>query len=94
MTLERRRWVSITVLHAITNVSLEEVIHLKKLLANLVHCTLLISFILLPHLFEAVIRAEFDLLSVVNSLFLTYRSVKVDVLLLESTLSAEDLIHK
>ena len=74
--------VFVAVHHSVTGVTLEQVEHFEELLPNLVHIGRLINFVLISDFLESVIGTVLDVLRVVNCLFLTDRSVEVDVLLL------------
>ena len=94
VAFERCGWISIAVFHPIANIAFKQVEHFKELFADFVDVCFFILFVLLSDFFKAVVRAEFDLLSVVYSLFLAHGSVKIYMLLLERRHRARNLLHK
>ena len=93
ITLKGPYRVSIAILHAITNVTLEQIKHFQELSSNLINCILFIILILLTYFLEAIVCTELDLLSVIDGLFLTNWSIEIYVLLLQSAHRARNLLH-
>ena len=83
VAFESFNWIAITVLHSVTDITFEEIEHLKELLSDLVNILFFIGFILFTYFFEAIVGAELDLLCVIYSLLLANRSIEIDMLLLE-----------
>ena len=84
VAFEGHNGIPITVFHSISNITLEQIEHLKELFSYSVNCSVIL-FVLLTDLLEASVSTEFNLLGVVNGLLLANRSIEVNVLLLEGT---------
>ena len=76
-------WITVTVLHTVPYISWEQAEHLKELLSDFLHVIGLIFFVVIPHLFKAVVGTLLYFMRAIHRLFLTHRPVKVDVLLLQ-----------
>lgn len=87
VAFKRGNRVFIATLHFIANISREQWKHLKKLPTDLIRRlnVPLVLLICLSNFFESVIGAKLALLSKINCLFLTNRSIEIDMLLLECT---------
>ena len=77
-------WITIAVFHSISNITLEQIEHFQELLPDSVNCAFIL-FVCFSNLLEASVGTEFDLLGVVDGLLLTYRSIEVNMFLLEGT---------
>ena len=94
IALEGRYGVSITVCHSVPDVTFKQVKQFKELLSNLVSHCLLILLILVSHLLKARVSISFHLLRQVVGLFLTDRSIEVNVFLLECLHGVQYLGHQ